>query len=98
MTIDRSLKYILAAPMIVTATWWGVSLAAAAWGGYDTLGVVSLDGDFLQTSEAAVIDKRGVIWVLRETSVSELISGGAVIIFPARAKTCLAIVQATSPL
>ena len=98
MTIDRALLYALGGLLAAVITWWGVSLMAAAWGDYDTLGVVSLSGQFLADTEASVIDRRGAVWVLRDVSVPALLASGSLIIFPARDKTCLAIVEAASPL
>ena len=98
MTIDRAFPYALGGLLAAGVTWWAVSLMSALWGGYETFGVVSLSGQFLADTEASVIDRRGAVWVLRDVSVPDLLASGSLIIFPARDKTCLAIVEAASAL
>lgn len=98
MTTEARWPVLLCAVIAVVLTWWSASLTAAVWGGYDTLAVMALDDAFLTGTDAAVIDRRGAVWVLRDISAQELIASGAVVIFPARAKTCLALLQDASVL
>jgi hypothetical protein len=94
--VQRVLPLFLSV-FLIGAGWLGVAALAGAKGGFDTLLVPIAQEGFLDRlpMDVSIVDITGSMLVLRgdgETLASNLLAAGAIIVLPARAKTCLDLV------